>query len=135
MAYELYGFVCPGAVSLGDLSSNQFKCVKKNATNDQFILCTTDGEVFDGVQMNKPAATGRELQVVMQGVVRVEAGETLTAGDHWGTDANGLAKIVAATNTGADVGDFAMGRVLTGCSSGGNATVTIGMHTFKVESA
>ena len=135
MAYDQPLLFLAGALTGADQSSNQFKCVKKNATDGQFILCSVDGEPFDGVLYNKPSATGAAMQILAAGIVRVEAGETLTAGDYWGTDASGLAKIVAATNTGADVGDYVAGRVLEGAASGENATCTIGILTFKVESA
>ncbi len=135
MAYDLPQVVIPGAEANGDQSSNQFKCMKKNATDNQYILCTADGEVFDGVLYNDPTATGNAIQIVANGYVRVEAGETLTAGDHWGTDASGLAKKIEATNTGADVGDYVAGRVQVGVATGELATVSIGIHTFKVESA
>ena len=135
MAFDGPLFTIPSAQANGDQSSNQFKCMKNNATDLQYILCTADGEYFDGVLYNDPDATGKAIEIVAAGVVRVEAGETLTAGDLWGTDASGLAKIVAATNTGADVGDYVAGRVIVGAAVNELATVSIGIHTFKVESA
>lgn len=133
MARELPLFNIPGALAAADLSSNQFYCVKKNTTDNQFALCDTDGEVFDGVLQNKPSAAGDAADVMALGVTKLEAGETLAAGDLWGTDASGTGKVIEGTVTGADVGDYVAGRVLEGAASGELATVTVGMLTFRVE--
>ena len=132
MAWEIPLFKPGGLVAASDLSANQFYCVKISADNT-VALCDTDGEVFDGILQDKPTS-GLAANVMMAGISKVECGEALSAGDHWGVDANGKAKKVEATNTGADVGDFAMGRVVEGAGSGEYATVTVGLHTFKVES-
>lgn len=134
MAYDGAQIKIPGAQAGGDLSSDLFKCVKKNATDQQYILCTADGEVFDGILYNKPSAAAGAAEIVMFGVAKVYTAEALTAGDLWGTGASGTAKIIEATNTGADTGDFVMGRVIKGAGSGEIATVTVGAPSYKVES-
>ena len=134
MAYEQPVWALAGAVAAADLSAKQFFCVKKNATNQQYALCDTDGEVVDGVLQNKPDAAGREATIMALGITKIEAGEALTAGDLWGTDNAGKAKIVEGTNTGGDVGDYVMGRVIQGAASGEIATVTVGVPSFRVES-
>lgn len=133
MAWEVPLFMPAGLVAAADLSAKQFFCVKKNAVDNQIALCNVDGEVFLGVLQGKPTS-GIAANLMMSGITKVECGEALVAGDYWGTDVNGAAKKVEATNTGADVGDFAMGQVLEGAGSGELATVTVGLQTFKVES-
>jgi len=135
MAWDKNVFTVPGALAAADLSSNQFYCVYKNTTNNQYALCATDGMVFDGVLQNKPAAAGDAAEVMCLGVTKVIAAETLTAGDLWGVGSAGTAKIVEATNTGADTGDYVAGRVIEGAAATEYAVVTIGFPTFKVESA
>lgn len=133
MAWENPLF-CPGGLSANaDLSAKQFYCVKMSATANKVALCDTDGEVTIGVLQDKPAS-GEASNVMMVGITKVVAAEALSPGDTWGTDANGKAKKVEGTVTGADVGDFAAGIVIEG-TSGANelATVTVGITTFKVE--
>ena len=130
MAYELSGFNIPGLVAAADLSAKQYYCVKKNTTNNEAALCATDGEIVFGVLQNKPTS-GEAAEVTALGVTKVTAGETLTAGDAWGTDANGKARIVDAASTGAVVGDFTAGTVIEGASAGELATVTIGLINFR----
>jgi hypothetical protein len=132
MAWEIPLFNPGGLVAGEDLSAKQFYCVKVTADN-AVSLCDTDGEVFDGILQDKPAS-GYAANVMMAGISKVECGEALSAGNYWGVDANGKAKKVEATNTGADTGDFVMGRVIEGAGSGEYATVSVGLHTFKVES-
>lgn len=133
MAYQSPLFMLTGALAAADLSTKQFYCVKKNTTDGQYALCTVDGEPFDGVLQDKPSAAGAAAEVMAAGITKIEAGETLTAGDYWGTDSAGKGKIVEATVTGADVGDYVAGRVIEGAASGEMATVTVGLMTFRVE--
>lgn len=135
MAFEGVQTAIPGATASGNLSTKQYYCVVKNTTDNQFAVADTDGEVIDGILQNKPNAANVPANIAMFGISRVIADEVLTAGDLWGTSADGQAKIVAGTNTGADTGDFVMGRVLVGAASGAIATVTIGVPQFRVESA
>lgn len=132
MAWELPGFCVGSLTASSTLAAKQFYAVKAHTSNNQVALCDTDGEVILGVVQNKPAA-GEAANVMMSGVTKVVAAETLTAGDNWGTDANGTAKKIEGTITGADVGDYSAGKVLQGASAGELATVSIGFQTFKVE--
>ena len=133
MAYQSPQWALAGVVATADLSDNQFYCVKKNATDNQYALCDTDGEVFDGVLQNKTSAAGREATIMALGITMIVAGEALTAGDLWGTDSAGKAKQLEGSHTGADVGDFVMGRVVQGAASGAIATVTVGIPSYKIE--
>jgi len=132
MAWELGLFSIGNLVSDATMASNQFKCVKMSATDNTFSLCDTDGEVLLGVLQDNQAS-GVAGDIMAAGVTKVEAAETLAAGDHWGTDASGLAKKIEGTVTGADVGDYAAGVVLQGASVNELATVTVGLSTYKVE--
>ena len=135
MAIELVSHKLTGLVADGDLSTKQFYCVKMSTTDDTVSLCDTDGEVILGVLCNKPDAANKAAEVAALGQVKIEAGEALAAGDRWGTDNAGKAKKVEGTNTGADTGDYAAGIITKGGASGEIVEGTIGMSTFKVESA
>jgi len=134
MAVEGIRVNIPGALSDSDMSSDQFKLVKKNATANQYTLCDTDGEVFHGVLQNKPAAANRGAEITCFGLTKVKAAEVLVPGNHIGTDASGLAKIVEVSITGADVGDYVGGFVTEGASAANAlATALIGTVSFRVE--
>lgn len=134
MAWELGCFNIGNLLAASTMASNQFKCVKAHTTNNQFTLCSVDGEVVLGVLQDKPAS-GESGDIMTIGVTKVTVGvgETLVAGQTWGTDSSGKAKTIEGTVTGADVGDYAAGMVLQGAAAGELATVTIGFPTFKVE--
>ena len=133
MAWELQGFDCGNLLADASMADYQFHCVKATG-NDQFGICSVDGEVFLGVLQDKPGS-GEAGQIRMSGITKVVvgSGETLVANQSWGVDANGEAKTVEGTVTGGDVGDYAGGIVLHGASAGQLATVTIGFHSYKVE--
>lgn len=135
MAYEGVQVSIPGLEAGADLSTNQFYCVKMSATDNRVSLCDTDGEVFLGVLQDKPAAAGRQANVVVSGVTKGVAGEALTAGDFVGTDSAGKFKIVEVTNTGADIGDFVNGTVIQGAASGAIATIMLGTPQIRTEAA
>ena len=132
MATEQMGFDVGSVVAAADLSAKQYFCVKKNTTNNQIALCSVDGEVVMGVLQNKPGS-GIAAHVRMSGITKIEAGETLVAGDLWGTDTSGTAKKIERTVTGADVGDYFGGEVIEGGASGEVITVSIGFVTGFVE--
>jgi hypothetical protein len=134
MAWEQLGFCVGALVSDADMASNQFKCVKMSATNNTFSLCDADGEEVLGVLQDNQGS-GIAGKICMCGVTKVVVGvgETLVAGQSWGTDASGKAKTVEGSITGADLGDYAAGTVLEGAAAGELATVTVGLNTYKVE--
>lgn len=134
-AFEKVIFNMPTLDVDANLSAKQFFCVKMTTTDSRVGLCSSAGEYVDGILQNKPNASGQHATVTFSGASRVRAGGTLTAGDFWGTDANGAAVKVESTNTGADIGKYAMGRVIVGAASGAIATVTIGISANLVESA
>ena len=132
MAWDFPNFKCPGLIAAADLSTKQFYCVRKNATANEVALCSTEGETVFGVLANKPTAA-EAAEVVMSGVAKVLVGTALTAGDFWGTDANGKAIPISVGVTGQDVGQYAAGQVIEGAAAGEYATVTIG-NGFRVPS-
>jgi hypothetical protein len=134
MAWNQPGF-CTGALKAdASMASNQHHIVKADTTNNQFTLCDTDGERGLGILQDTPGS-GEAGDIMLMGIskVVVGTGETLVAGQHYGVDANGEAKTIEATVTGADVGDHVLGVVLEGAAAGELATVTIGLNTYTVE--
>jgi hypothetical protein len=135
MAFEHPILNLPDQTADADFSAKQYFCAKLSTTGNQVSVCSAAGEFVDGIIQNDPAASGDPVTIMAVGVSRVEAGGTLTRGDFWGTDATGKAVKVESTNTGADIGEWAMGRVLEGAGSGEIATVTIGLGSHLVEAA
>lgn len=132
MAWELALGCIGNLVADSSMASNQYKIVKMSTTNNTFSLCSVDGEVPLGILQDDPAS-GDAGSIMVLGVSKVVAAETLTAGDFYGTGASGTAKIIEGTVTGADVGDMVLGQVLVGAAAGEYATVTVGIQTFRVE--
>lgn len=123
----------PGGFSASaDLSAKQYYFVK--ISGDYTVdVCSVDGEFAFGVLQNEPAS-GQAATVECTGISKVVAGEALTAGDLVGTDANGKGKIVEASNTGADIGDWAIGVCVQGAGADEIASVKLGI-SHKVEAA
>lgn len=123
---------CIGTLTAAsDLSAKQFYIVKKNTTNNQAALCDTAGEVLLGVLQNEPAS-GEACEIMVLGITKVSANETLVAGDLWGTSADGQATKIESSNTGADLRSYFGGQVLIGAAVGELATVTVGFQTGQV---
>lgn len=121
-----------GLSASADLSAKQYYFVKIDG--DYSVgLCDTDGEFPIGVLQNEPTS-GQAATVEMAGATKVVAAEALTAGDFVGTDANGKAKIVQSTNTGADIGDWLVGIVIEGAGADEIATIKLGFAQ-RVEAA
>lgn len=131
MAWEQPSMCSGSLTAAADLSAKQYHIVKKNTTNNQVALCTAAGEMFFGVLQNKPAS-GESAEVMLVGVTKVTADETLTAGDLWGTSADGQAQKIEASATGADIRAYFGGQVIEGAAAGELATVTIGVQTGQV---
>ena len=136
MAWELNGFSPAGLKAAASLASNQYYGVKITAAN-QVNVVAVDGEPGIGVLQNDPAS-GEAADVMMMGITKVLVGTTLPSTETiggvvqmqaWGFDANGKAKPVSRSSTGADLGDFIMGFVIQGASAGEYATVTVGLMT------
>lgn len=125
MAWEKHVFNLPAQVAGADLSAKQFYCVKQVAgTDNSVVVGSVLGERILGVLQNKPTSN-KAAEICVLGVTKLLAGETMTAGMLWGSDASGKAQEIQDSNTGADVGKYANGVVLEGGAAGELITVTI----------
>ncbi len=133
MATQNQVFQFPGMTVDADLSTKQFFFVVQGTTNKRVGLASVDGEVVDGVLQNKPNAAGQVAEIMAIGLTKVVAGETLAAGDFIKTLSNGKAGVAEGTITGADVGDYVVGRCMIGAALDEIATISVGMLSFRVE--
>lgn len=117
MAIEVPGFRPAGFVAAADLSAKQYRFVKPTSTDMNVNACSVAGEGAIGVLQNSPSQ-GQEAEVMISGVSKVEAAETLVSGDYVGTDNQGRAVKIDHTATGADNGSFILGRCVLGGGSG-----------------
>ena len=92
-----------------DLSAKQFFFV--SVASDGQVDPTGDGAAAVGVLQNDPAAAGRAATIGINGVTKVSAGGSITAGAAVASDAAGEA-VVAAT------GDVILGTALESGSDG-----------------
>ena len=74
-----------------DLSAKQFFLVKRHTTEKQCALVAATTDIPIGILQNKPAASGREAEIVVAGrsKAEVEATTDIAIGDKLGPDANG----------------------------------------------
>jgi len=136
MAWEDVVQTIPGLIANADLSTYQYRFVRKTVGVDLEVAIAGDGDMPIGVLGNRPSASGQAAEVITLGVTKVVAGEALVAGDRVSPMANGLAKKTELTITGADVGDFVVGQVLVGAATNEYAVITInGLNPWRVESA
>jgi hypothetical protein len=103
------------AVAGADLSgaANQYKFVKFSG-NRTIVLCNGATDVPCGVLQNRPAS-GAIAQVGYLGITKVQADETLAAGDLIGTSADGQADKKAV---GTDTTHYIVGQVVSGAAAG-----------------
>lgn len=123
MAWEVPSFVPGGLTASATLASKQFYWVKVSGDNT-VAVCDADGEFAIGIVQNNPAAN-EGASVEMNGVSKLLFGEAITAGQFVGTDNAGKGKRVEITNTGADVGDWALAVCLEGAGSDEYGTVKL----------
>lgn len=128
-------FSLHGAEADADLSAKQFYCVKQSTTDRRVSLCTVEGEPFIGVLQDKPSAAGDPAEVRVAGITKGKAGVALTAGDYWGTKADGKVIPISVGLTGQDIGQYVAGQVLVGCAADEiGCELTIGFLGFRVPS-
>lgn len=96
-----------------DLSSNQFQFVTMES-DGQIDLADAETDIVLGVLQNKPEA-GQAAKVMISGVSKVEADETLAAGNLVHSSADGQAAVFAA---GTDTTKYSAGLVLEGAAAG-----------------
>ena len=94
---------CVSLVAGADLSAKQFFFVSVSA--DGQVDPTGDGAYAVGVLQNKPDAAGKAAEVAIGGIVKVEAGGTVTRGGPVASDAAGNAVNAAS-------GDVILGEAL-----------------------
>ena len=126
MAFEIPGFKPAGFVAASDLRTKQFYCLKHTTTNNTVDLCSVAGEMVFGILQNTPN-TNEAAEIMLMGISKVIASETLTANDWWGTASTGKAQKIDITKTGADVNNWAMGKVVVGAAANAYASVTINL--------
>ena len=105
-----------------DFSAKQYRfvvTVPGSSTNlsERYTTSGAGGEIH-GVSMNDPAAAGRALTVAKRGRCKVEAGETVAAGDWVSSDSVGRAAVIAS-------GEFCGGQAVTGGAVGEIITVEL----------
>lgn len=103
------GHLYESFVANADLSAKQFYLVV-NSTGNRIGVAVA-GAAAAGVLQDKPQS-GEHGSVMIMGRSRVRAGDTITAGGLFASDATGTA--VAVTS-----GTYAVGMALTGVASGG----------------
>ena len=123
----------PGISASPDLSSKQFYMVYLASATQVTLPDGSASEVPIGVLQNEPSS-GYAATVECGGISKVVAGETIAAGDLVGTDNAGKAKKVEASNTGADIGDWAIGICIEGGDAGELIAVKLGI-SHRVEAA
>jgi hypothetical protein len=101
MAFEDLG-KCISLEVNADLSASQYCFVK--LASGQAALCGT-GQEGIGVLQNDPNAANRAGDIAIDGISKVKAGGTLTAGQNVGSDSTGR----AVTPT---TGQYILGKVL-----------------------
>jgi hypothetical protein len=106
-----------------DLSSNQFQFVTMES-DGKVDLADAETDIVLGVLQNKPEA-GQSATVMISGVTKVEADETLAAGDLVHASADGQAAVFAA---GTDTTKYSAGLVLEGAAAGELATILLGNY-------
>ena len=75
----------------GDLSSYQYRAVK--VVNSGYgTLATGTADDIIGIQLNKPAAYGRALKVVIGGHTKAISEASISAGDYLGLGSGGALK-------------------------------------------
>lgn len=102
MAIENLGTVVTFPAN-ADLSSSQYCFVSLNSSGN--VAVTGDGAHATGVLQNDPAAAARAASVALNGVTKVKAGGTVTAGGLVASDSTGRAVDVVS-------GDYILGEAL-----------------------
>jgi hypothetical protein len=120
------GFIAGEDMSTGlnGYNSTGLYLIAKMSANDTVVHCSAHADKPIGIIQGNPKS-GDGCPVMGIGVSKVVAGGTLVAGDSYGPDSSGRAVAKASSLTGADLGDFVMGQVLTGATVGQLATVTV----------
>jgi hypothetical protein len=95
--YRVPGLRIPGLLAGANLAANQYRFVKPGATEGQVIAIAAVTDVPCGIQLDKPDAAGKQIEVETFGITEVEVGAAVTYGDRLQCDAVGRAIAAAAT--------------------------------------
>ena len=116
----------PALQASGDMSSHQYKLVKRSGTANRVTICTAVTDLPIGVLYNTPDAAGEGADVAgFTGGTRIKVkvgAAGVAAGAEVSTDASGL--LVATTTSG----HYAIGTVDAAYSSGEYAEVICNFH-------
>jgi hypothetical protein len=104
----------PATTSIAEADVGKFLVLSSGAV----AVAGTAGADAVGVALHPTLATGGQALVQINGVIEVQAGGTITAGQRVGSNNAGLA-IVATT------GHRILGRALTAGASGGRVTILL----------
>src|SRR3990172_3244531 len=121
MAYEKLG-MCHTFPQGGDLTSNQYKFVKLNSSG-QVVVIAADTDNPIGIQQDVPnsTATGSSVQIMFEGISKVQGDADLAKGAYVGTSADGQA---IALVHGTDTTKYIIGQVIDdNTAAGGFATI------------
>lgn len=120
MAYEIPGKLITLQAST-DLSDDQFKFVTANGSG--LAALAGDGVSVLGVLQNKPG-DDKAATIMIDGVSKVLAhGSTVSAGDIIACSTAGMVKAL-------EVGDYAVGRVISGSSGSTGRVLTVVLQTI-----
>lgn len=115
MAYE--GFQIRLSLAAGaDLSSEQFKFVKLNASG-QAVICAAATDLPIGVLQNKPDASGKTATVCVVGITKVDSNAALNEADLIGPASDGQAD---AKVPGTDTTEYICGQMVTATGAAGD---------------
>jgi len=109
MSFEIAGFTFTREAA-GDLSGKQFLFMQID-TDGEIDIAANQGEACDGVLQNKPSAQGQAGSIMVNGVSKVVAGETIGDGILCTTGADGRCEIAASN-------DIVLGKTLEAGADG-----------------
>jgi len=109
-----------------DLKANQFHFVKMTSTDKTIALAAAVTDAVVGILLNKPGEVtllaGEVAEVAYAGIAKVQAGETIAAGNPVGPAADGRAQHANTTN------DVIAGTAITGGLVGEIIEVLLGSN-------
>jgi hypothetical protein len=97
-AFTVEGRRLPGVKAGANLSANRYRFVKFDATADQVIAITAATDQPAGLQLDKPDALGKPIDVAIDGIEMAEVGAAVAYGALLQSDNVGRA--ITAVSTG-----------------------------------
>ena len=75
-------FSIPGAQAGADLSANQYRAVRFDSTERQYVAITNaNAQIPIGIQQDDPASSCRPMDVAFMGICKAELSNTVSYGD------------------------------------------------------